>query len=129
MRTMPHLRRVLACKTPGNTPRNLSEDSPPLNSGRVTLVTSPSNPTGDKVPTPGSHGVEEGPEKDSSGTCICSPFVAVQHLQALSLGGTRQASLVTELGHCKASEAAQALLAATWPRTGQQGSHAVQGSG
>lgn len=67
---------------------------------------------GDKVPAPGSHGVEEGPEQDSSRTCLHSPFVAIQRLQALSLGGAKQASPMTELGHCRASEAAQTLLAA-----------------
>lgn len=107
-----HLRRALPCTTPGNTPRNLSKDSSPLSYGRLTPVTSPSNLMGDKVPAPGSHGLEEGPEQDSSRTCLHSPFVAIQRLQALSLGGAKQASPVTELGHCRASEAAQTLLAA-----------------
>lgn len=67
---------------------------------------------GDEVPAPGAAGVGEAAGADSSGTCIGSPFAAIQLFQALSPGGTRQASPVTELGHRVASEAARAPLAA-----------------
>lgn len=50
--------------------------------------------------------------EDGSGTGDRSPFAAIQLFRALSPGGTGQASPVTELGHCTASEAAWALWAA-----------------
>ena len=94
------------------TSKNLSEDSSPWGCGRLSPVTSPSNPMGDEVPAPGPPGVEAAAGADSSGTCVHLPFATVQLFQALSPGGTRQASPVTELGRCMASEAAQAPLAA-----------------
>lgn len=109
---MPHCCRILLCRTLGNTSKSLLEDPSPRGCGRFTPVTSPSKPMGDEVPAPGTPRVEEVARADSSGTCIHSPFAAIQLFQALSPGSTRQASPVTELGQRVASEAARALLAA-----------------